>query len=206
MAFEASIDHFKGVLKGGGVRPTMFAVSLSFPEGVVTGSGISADGDRRVTFLAEGAQLPPSSIGEIAVPFRGRQLKVAGDRTFANWTVTIINDDSFLIKNAMEKWSEKIQNHNFALGATLLEDYFSDGYVRQLDRDATVLRTYAFRGVWPMNVGEISLSFGDQDTYEKYDVEFCVQYWTGTNSEEPIEAQNTEGQAPDTSQFGVINS
>ena len=206
MAYEASIDHFKGVLRGGGVRPTMFAVNISFPEGVVTGSGLSADGDRRVTFLAEGAQLPPSTIGQIVVPFRGRQLKVSGDRTFANWQVRIINDDSFLIRNAMEKWSEKIQNHNFALGATQLTDYFSDGYVRQLDRDATVLRTYAFRGVWPINVGEIGLSFGDQDTYEAYDVEFAVQYWTGTNSEEPVEAQNTEGEAPDTNRFGIINS
>jgi len=206
MAYEASIDHFKGVLKGGGVRPTMFAVSLSFPEGVVTGSGLSADGDRRVTFLAEGAQLPPSEIGEIAVPFRGRRLKVSGDRTFADWTVRIINDDSFLIKNAMEKWSEKIQNHNFALGATLLNDYFSDGYVRQLDRDATVLRTYAFRGVWPKEVSAIDLSFGENDTYEAYDVTFAVQYWTGTNNEEPVEAQNTEGEAPDTSTFGVISS
>ena len=206
MAYEASIDHFKGVLKGGGVRPTMFAVNLSFPEGVVTGSGLSADGDRRVTFLAEGAQLPPSTIGEIAVPFRGRQLKVSGDRTFANWQVRIINDDSFLIKNAMEKWSEKIQNHNFALGATQLADYFSDGYVRQLDRDATVLRTYAFRGIWPINVGDIALSFGERDSYEAYDVEFAVQYWTGTNSEEPVEAQNTEGEAPDTDRFGIINS
>ncbi len=206
MAYEASIDHFKGVLKGGGVRPTMFAVSLSFPEGVVTGSGLSADGDRRVTFLAEGAQLPPSEIGEIAVPFRGRRLKVSGDRTFADWTVRIINDDSFLIKNAMEKWSEKIQNHNFALGATLLNDYFSDGYVRQLDRDATVLRTYAFRGVWPKTVSEIALSFGENNTYEAYDVTFAVQYWTGTNNEEPVEAQNTEGEAPDTSTFGVISS
>ena len=206
MAYEASIDHFKGVLKGGGVRPTMFAVSLSFPEGVVTGSGLSADGDRRVTFLAEGAQLPPSEIGEIAVPFRGRRLKVSGDRTFADWTVRIINDDSFLIKNAMEKWSEKIQNHNFALGATLLNDYFSDGYVRQLDRDATVLRTYAFRGVWPKEVSAIDLSFGENDTYEAYDVTFAVQYWTGTNNEEPVEAQNTEGEAPDTGTFGVISS
>ena len=147
MAYEASIEHFKGVLKGGGVRPTMFQVSLSFPEGVVS-NGLSADGDRKVTFLCKGAQLPPSEIGSIAVPFRGRQLKVSGDRNFADWNVTIINDDSFLIKNAMEAWSQKIQNHNFALGATLLEDYQTDGYVRQLNRDATVLRTYAFRGIW----------------------------------------------------------
>jgi len=206
MAYEASIDHFKGVLKGGGVRPTMFAVSLSFPEGVVTGSGLSADGDRRVTFLAEGAQLPPSEIGEIAVPFRGRRLKVSGDRTFADWTVRIINDDSFLIKNAMEKWSEKIQNHNFALGATLLNDYFSDGYVRQLDRDATVLRTYAFRGIWPKEISNIDLSFESQNAIEEYTVDFCVQYWTATNGEEAVEAQNSEGAPPTIDSPSIINS
>ena len=206
MAYEQSIEHFKGVLKGGGVRPTMFHVEMSFPEAVVTGSGLSADGDRRFGFLCEASQLPPSTIGEIPIPFRGRKLKVSGDRTFANWNATIINDDSFMIKNAMEKWSEKIQNHNFALGSTVLNDYFSDAYVRQLDRDASVLRTYAFRGIWPVNISEVALNFGENDTYEKYDVEFAVQYWTATNAEEPVEAQNDEFQAPDTSQPSIIDS
>ena len=205
MAYEASIEQFKGVLKGGGVRPTMFQVSLSFPEGVVS-DGLSADGDRRVTFLCKGASLPPSTISNIPIPFRGRELKVAGDRSFADWSVTVINDDSFLIKNAMEKWSEKIQRHNFALGETSLDQYFSDGYVRQLDRDATVLRTYAFRGIWPTEISAIDLSFDPAGSVEEYQVNFCVQYWTATPSDEAIEAQNQEATAPDIGDPGVINS
>lgn len=205
MAYEASIEQFKGVLKGGGVRPTMFQVSLSFPEGVV-GDGLSADGDRRVTFLCKGASLPPSNIANIPIPFRGRELKVAGDRSFADWSVTVINDDSFLIKNAMEKWSEKIQRHNFALGETRLDEYFSDGYVRQLDRDATVLRTYAFRGIWPTEISQIDLSFDPAGTVEEYTVNFCVQYWTATPSDEAVEAQNQEASPPDISNPAVVNS
>ena len=205
MAYEATIEQFKGVLKGGGVRPTMFQVSLSFPEGVVS-DGLSADGDRRVTFLCKGASLPPSNIGEIPIPFRGRTLKVAGDRTFDDWAVTVINDDSFLIKRAMEKWSEKIQRHNYALGETQLANYFSDGYVRQLDRDASVLRTYAFRGIWPKSISEIALSFDSGETVEDYEVSFAVQYWTATNSEEAAEAQNQEGAPPDISDASVIDS
>ena len=205
MAYEATIEQFKGVLKGGGVRPTMFQVSLSFPEDVVS-DGLSADGDRRVTFLCKGTTLPPSTIGEIQIPFRGRQLKVAGDREFGDWGVTIINDDSFLIKNAMEKWSEKIQRHNYALGETQLADYFSDGYVRQLDRDATVLRTYAFRGIWPKNIDEIALSFDADNSVEEYNVTFAMQYWTATNSEEAAEAQNSEGAPPTIDIPSIINS
>lgn len=205
MAYEATIEQFKGVLKGGGVRPTMFQVSLSFPEDVVS-DGLSADGDRRVTFLCKGASLPPSSIGQIDIPFRGRNLKVAGDREFADWSVTVINDDSFLIKNAMEKWSEKIQRHNYALGETELANYFSDGYVRQLDRDATVLRTYAFRGIWPKEISNIDLSFESQNAIEEYTVDFCVQYWTATNGEEAVEAQNSEGAPPTIDSPSIINS
>ena len=181
MGYEASIEQFKGVLKGGGVRPTMFQVSVNFPRDVVS-DGLSADGDNKVTFLCKAAQLPPSQVTPIEIPFRGRKLKVAGDRSFENWSVTIINDDSFLIRKAMEKWSEKIQNHNYALGATRLSTYFSDAFVRQLDRDASLLRTYAFRGVWPINVGDIPLSF-EADGVEEYTVDFAVQYWSAAKED-----------------------
>ena len=200
MGYEASIEQFKGVLKGGGVRPTMFQVSINFPSDVVS-PGLSADGDNKVSFLCKAAQLPASNVGEIEIPFRGRRLKVAGDRSFENWSVTIINDDSFLIKNSMEKWSEKIQRHNYALGETRLNNYFSDAFVRQLDRDASLLRTYAFRGIWPISVGAIDLAF-DSDGVEEYEVQFAVQYWAA-DKEDP--AQPADG-VPDISSPGVITS
>ena len=200
MGYEASIEQFKGVLKGGGVRPTMFQVSINFPADVVS-PGLSADGDNKVSFLCKAAQLPASQVAEIEIPFRGRRLKVAGDRSFENWSVTIINDDSFLIKNSMEKWSEKIQRHNYALGETRLNNYFSDAFVRQLDRDASLLRTYSFRGIWPINVGSIELGF-DQEGVEEYEVQFAVQYWAA-DKEDP--AQPADG-VPDISTPGVITS
>ncbi len=201
--YAASIEQFKGVLKGGGVRPTMFQTSINFPSGVVSGGteGLSADGDNKVSFLVKAAQLPASEVAAIEVPFRGRKLKVAGDRSFQNWTVTVINDDSFLIRNAMEKWSEKIQRHNFALGETSLDNFFSDAYVRQLDRDASVLRTYAFRGIWPVAIGAIELDFDNADI-ETYTVEFAVQYWAAAE-EDP--AQPSDG-IPDISTQGEITS
>ena len=101
----------------------------------------------------------------------------------------------------MEKWSEKIQRHNYALGETRLNNYFSDAFVRQLDRDASLLRTYAFRGIWPISVGAIDLAF-DSDGVEEYEVQFAVQYWAA-DKEDP--AQPADG-VPDISSPGVITS
>ena len=135
---QRSIEDFKAVLQGGGVRPTMFEVELTFPESVVSDSTeITRDG----TFLIQAAALPASNVGTIEVPFRGRKLKVSGDRTFDPWNVTVMNDVSFGLRVAFEKWAEKIQNHNYALGATTLNDYFASAIVRQLDRDGTQLRS-----------------------------------------------------------------
>ena len=106
---QRSIEDFKAVLQGGGVRPTMFEVELTFPESVVSDSTeITRDG----TFLIQAAALPASNVGTIEVPFRGRKLKVSGDRAFDPWNVTVMNDVSFGLRVAFEKWAEKIQNHN----------------------------------------------------------------------------------------------
>ena len=175
---QRSIEDFKAVLQGGGVRPTMFEVELTFPEGV---SSDSTEATRDGTFLIKTAALPASNVGTIEVPFRGRKLKVSGDRTFDPWSVTIVNDVSFRLRKSMEKWAEVIQNHNYALGSTELNDYFASAVVRQLDRDGSILRAYAFEGIWPTQVGEIGLTFDATDTLEEYDVTFNVQYWSAAN-------------------------
>jgi len=180
---QRSIEDFKAVLQGGGVRPTMFEVELTFPESVAPDLGeVTRDG----TFLIKAAGLPSSNIGIIAVPFRGRKLKVAGDRVFDDWTVTIINDVTFGLRVAMEKWSEKIQNHNYALGSTALVDYYASAIVRQLDRDGAVLRSYRFEGIWPSQVGEIGLDFEAQNAIEEYSVTFAVQYWSAAEAGDPF--------------------
>lgn len=179
---KRSIEDFKAVLQGGGVRPTMFQVELTFPTGVSGDNNLlTNDG----TFLIKASQLPPSSIGQIDVPFRGRKLKVAGDREFADWSVNILNDVSFNLRKGLEEWSERIQNHNYALGATELNDYYASAIVRQLDRDGTQLRAYSFEGIWPKEIEAIDLNFESQNAVEDYGVTFAVQYWSATEQGDP---------------------
>jgi len=180
-----SIEDFKAVLQGGGVRPTMFEVELTFPETVVNDSNLAT---RDGTFLIKAANLPSSTVGSIEVPFRGRKLKVSGDRSFADWQVTVINDVSFGLRSAFEEWSERVQNHNYALGSNTLNDYFASAIVRQLDRDGQQLRAYRFEGIWPNNIDEISLDFDSVDTVEEYGVTFSVQYWSAIDSGDPFTA------------------
>ena len=181
--YARSIEDFKATLQGGGVRPTMFQVELTFPDPVVDDPTLAT---QEGTFLIKAAQLPGSTIGEIPVPFRGRKLKVSGDRNFEDWTVTVTNDVTFRLRKAFEEWSERIQNHNHVLGSNTLMDYFSNAIVRQLDRDANQLRSYRFEGIWPKEVSSIDLSFDDQDTVEEYQVTFCVQYWSAIEEGDPF--------------------
>ena len=183
MAYPRSIEEFKAVLQGGGVRPTMFQVEMAFPDAVVVDP---TQADNEGTYLIKAAQLPGSTIGNIEVPFRGRKLKVAGDRTFEDWTVRITNDVSFGLRKGMEKWSEVIQNMNFALGANELNDYYATATVRQLDRDGNQLRAYKFEGIWPVTVDAIELDFDTTDTVEEFGVTFKVQYWAAIEDGDPI--------------------
>ena len=150
----------------------------------------------KAKFLVKASTMPGSQIGVINVPFRGRQLKVSGDRQFADWSTTVLNDSDFKFRRAFEKWSELIQNHNFAIGLNQLDNgsngrggkgkgYFGTAQVRQLNRQAEQLRVYEFEGIWPYQMGQINLGFDQQDTIEEYDVTFCVQYWhaAGANAE-----------------------
>ena len=180
---KRSIEDFKSVLQGGGVRPTMFQVELTFPTGVSSDNNLlTQDG----TFLIKASQLPPSNIGVIDVPFRGRKLKVSGDREFADWNITVVNDVSFGIRKGLEEWSELIQNHNYALGATELSEYFASAIVRQLDRDGEQLRAYRFEGIWPRDIEAIDLSFEANNAVEEYGTTFAVQYWSAIDQGDPV--------------------
>ena len=182
MAFQKSIEDFKAVLQGGGVRPTMFQVEMTFPDTVVPDP---TQATQEGTFLIKAAQMPASNVGNIEVPFRGRKLKVSGDRTYDDWSITVTNDVTFGIRKAFEEWSERIQNHNFVLGSNTLVDYFGTAIVRQLDRDGNQLRAYRVEGVWPTTVDSIDLDFDSVDTIEEYGVTLCVQYWSAIESGDP---------------------
>jgi len=179
---KRSIEDFKAILQGGGVRPTMFQVEMTFPSTVVEDSTQATE---EGIFLIQAARLPASTMGNIEVPFRGRKLKVSGDRSFENWNITVTNDVTFRIRKAFEEWAERIQNHNFAIGSNTLTDYFGSAIVRQLDRDGQQLRAYRFEGIWPTQVGEIGLDFDTTDTVETYDVEMCIQYWSAIEVGDP---------------------
>lgn len=179
---KRSIEDFKAILQGGGVRPTMFQVEMSFPSTVVADQTQATE---EGIFLIKAANLPAANVGNIDVPFRGRKLKVSGDRSFDDWSITVTNDVTFRIRKAFEEWSERIQNMNFAIGSNTLTDYFGSAIVRQLDRDGQQLRAYRFEGIWPTTVGDIPLDFDTNDTVEDYEVTLCVQYYSAIEVGDP---------------------
>lgn len=129
------------------------------------------------SFMCRAAQLPGSIMSEIIVPFRGRELKIAGDRTFDVWSPTIINDTDFDVRNAMERWMNGINAHSDNSGLTNPVDYQADLIVEQLDRDGSTLKTYNFRGCFPTNIDPIDLSYDPAAAIEEFGVTFQVQYW-----------------------------
>ena len=176
-----SISQFKSALIGGGARPNLFEVELTtLPTGISWNS-------ENFRFMCKAAALPAQNIAAIDIPFRGRIFKVAGDRTIDTWTVTIINDESFELRNAMEQWTEVIAKLDNNLGATSPDAYMTNAKVFQLGRGATksstnsdgtsnaVLKEYEFIDIFPTSVSEIALSYDTGDTIEEFDVEFQVQ-------------------------------
>jgi len=167
------IDDFKSKLVGGGARNNLFSVTLNNP-------GVNAGIDSELaSFMCKGAALPASVLGSIDIPFRGRQLKVAGDRTFENWSVTIFNDTTFDIRDAMERWMNAINGHASGIAENVSPSaYQADLIVKQLDRSGSApLKIYDIRGAFPINMSSIELDFGTNDQIQEFTVEFAYQYW-----------------------------
>ena len=179
-----TISQFKSALVGGGARPNLFEVELTtFPT-----AAANADWDpNNFRFMCKAAQLPASTIANIDVPFRGRIFKVAGDRSVDTWTVTVINDENFAVRNAFEEWMEGIAKLDNNLGATDPGAYMVNAKVYQLGRGSAasskdnagssnaVLAEYQFVDIFPTNVSQIDLSYDSTDTIEEFTVEFQVQ-------------------------------
>ena len=177
------ITDFKSKLTGGGARPNLFEVVLAFPTLV---SPVNENEVlQKSRFLVKAAALPASTIAPVEIPFRGRILKVAGDRTFETWTITIINDTDFMIRSAMEKWMNTINKLEDATGVTNPVDYQSDALVHQLDRDGSTLRSYKFKSIFPTNISTIDLSYETTDTVEEFTVEMQVLYWEAFKGSSP---------------------
>ena len=192
MALRGTIDDFKASVVNDFARPNLFQVDLNFPATL----GISSDLSTFGNFTVRAANLPASQIGVVEVPFRGRVLKIAGDRTFEPWTITVMNDSKFSMRNAFELWANSIQaaNENFTAAGTLGDatdstGYFADMLVHQLSRDIKsdsenpkILKSYKFYNVFPSNVSAIDLDFGNNDAIEEFTVELQVQYWAPVGS------------------------
>ena len=168
-----TITGFKSKLAGGGTRPNLFEVEIAFPNE----TQIDNDTKEKSRFLIKAAALPASNITPIEVNFRGRILKIAGDRTFDTWTVTVLNDVDFSIRSAFEKWMNLINKMEDNTGEQDPAIYQPDAYVHQLDRDGSTLRTYKFHDVFPTQVSQIDLSYETTDAIEEFTVEFQVQWW-----------------------------
>ena len=175
-----TISNFKSKLTGGGARANLFEVVLTFPDVAQPDSAVLD----KARFLVKGANLPASNVAQIEVPFRGRVLKIAGDRTFDSWTVTVINDTDFAIRSAFERWQNTINRLSDNTGLVNPADYQADAYIYQLDRDGSTLRSYRFYDTFPTQVGQIELAY-DQPGIQEFTVELQVQYWEAIKGSGP---------------------
>jgi T4-like virus tail tube protein gp19 len=174
------ITDFKSKLTGGGARSNLFEVVLSFPDIAPADTNV-LDKSR---FLVKGANLPASNVAALDVPFRGRTLKVAGDRSFESWTVTILNDTDFAIRSAFENWMNKINRVSDNTGATDPTTYTADAFVYQLDRDGSTLRAYHFYDIFPTAIGAITLDYNTPNIQE-FTVEFQILWWEAVKGTSP---------------------
>ena len=165
------VDDIKAQLIGGGARPNLFQVTMSFPALVIKENFPS------FTYMCKMASLPGSTIAPIEVPFRGRKLQIAGDRTFDPWSITVINDTDFAVRNAYEDWMNMINEHKRNTGLTDPTSYMADMIVEQLDKDGSVLKKYDIRGTFPTTLGPIELDYGSENVIEEFEVELQIQYW-----------------------------
>ena len=186
---DRTLDSFKGRMIGGGARPNLFECELYFPEAAIPLDTSRSQLTDRARFLVKAANLPASNVAAINIPFRGRQLKVAGDRTFDIWTITVINDVDFGIRTAFERWMNLINKHEDNAGLTNPTSYQRDMFVRQLGRSGVsgntpssdtqvpVLKQYRFYGTFPTNVSAIDLSYESSDQIEEFTVDLQVQWY-----------------------------
>ena len=181
---DRSIVDFKSKMIGGGARSNLFEVTIEYPD--LLGLPTDSDGPKATgEFLIKAAEIPASNLGNIPVPFRGRVLPVAGDRTFAPWTVTVINDNNFKIRDAMEKWSNFINDLQTSQGSVNPEDYQTSAFVKQLSREGDtnpgtidILREYRFEGIYPNVVSSIPLDYGATDQIEEFQVTFNYLFYS----------------------------
>lgn len=184
MAFR--VQEFRSQLTGDGARPNLFRCVINFPTLALasspqTGFASAAGAAQKLTFMARAAQLPGSSINPVPVAYYGREMKSAGNRTFQDWTVTVINDEDFIIRKAFEKWMSGINSHAGNLRAPQFAQgdggYQQDGKVIQYGKSGDIIKSYNFIGMFPVDISPIELDWASNDTIEEYAITFSYQWW-----------------------------
>ena len=179
MAFN--VNQFRQQLVGDGARPNLFEIRMAVPGYAQVG-----DVNRKLTFFCNSAQLPGSTIGIAPTYYFGREVKVAGNRTYPEWTVNILNDEDFTIRNTMERWidgmNDPVTNLRSAFAPVVDNGYGIDADVLQYGKQGDIIKEYTFRGIFPIDVSPIDVNWSSNDQLEEFSVTFAVQYWTSADN------------------------
>ena len=195
-----TITDFRSKLTGGGARPNLFEFNLGNFGGDGSTGGWNTNIESEVRFMCKASSMPAQSIGSVEVPFRGRILKVAGDRTFEPWSVTVINDEDFKVRKGFEAWTEKINALATGVGEVNPNNYMGNGTIKQLSRSATVagndeaqrvLHEYKVEEIWPSEIGAIDLSYDSSDAIEEFTVTFQIQFFQSIAKNAQLETENS---------------
>lgn len=191
MAIPFNVERFKAELTNGGARPNQFAVQLTFPNYVASRSAAVT----KSPFLVTASELPGQSMGVAPVYYRGRLIKMAGDREFAPFLCTVLNDSGFTIRTALEQWMNGIENVANKTGVLQPVNYQTDMFVSQLDRNGAVLKQYKLLGAFPSDISPVGLDFGSNDQMSNFQVTFQYQSFEFSNNpaQQLVDALNVLG-------------
>jgi hypothetical protein len=178
MAF--SVNQFRSQMTGDGARPNLFEVSMPFPA-----FAAPENAQEKLTFMCKTAQLPGATLGVVPVQYFGRELKFVGNRTFVDWTITVINDEDFVVRNAFERWMAGINSHGLNIrnpAALTPTGYSVDGTVNQFGKNGNIIKKYKFVGLFPTDLTPIDVDWGANDTIEEFSVTLSYQWWESVES------------------------
>ena len=177
-----NVAEFRSQLEFDGARPNLFRVSMPFPTSVVPSAG---NAQSKLTYMAKTSQLPGTTSGQVQVFYFGRDVKLAGNRTYPEWTMTVINDEDFAVRRAIEQWMNGITSASGNLRNPAFKSatsYTVDAGVEQYAKTGEVIKKYKFVGMFPVDLTPIDLDWGSNDTIEEYAVTWSYQYWTDSEN------------------------
>jgi hypothetical protein len=178
MAFNINDFKTNGLVLGG-VRSSLFEVELTLPSGVAAVS--SGEVSKKIMFTCRASSIPASTVGLIEVPYFGRKIKLSGDRTYSNWSITVINDEDYSVRSAMEGWLNKLNQPEDNLRTIDLATYKTDSLIRSFTKAGGILAEYTFRGMFPLEAAAMEVDWNTTDTLQEFQVTFAYDYWVPVN-------------------------